>query len=137
MRVSRTRRWRRPSARSSRTYRRDRAAQDTEMLTLFEAGDLHPRIAYVLYGEPAYASPEASACAGQFRKSPLGVLCHERRRSTRRYVTVREMKEGPSGSAIRSLIPSHRELLRSKAVVVSVAETLGQVWTGYARDTRP
>jgi hypothetical protein len=36
------------------------------------------------------------------------------------------MKEGPSGSAIRSLIPSHRELLRSKAVVVSVAETSGQ-----------
>jgi hypothetical protein len=33
------------------------------------------------------------------------------------------MMEGPSGSAIRSLIPSHRELLRSKAVVVSVAET--------------
>src|SRR5258706_8939272 len=64
MRLSRTRRWRRPSARSSRTYRRDRAAQDTEMLTLFEAGDLHPRIAYVLYGEPAYASPEASACGG-------------------------------------------------------------------------
>jgi hypothetical protein len=36
------------------------------------------------------------------------------------------MKEGPSGSAIRSLIPSHRELLQSKAVVVSVAETPGQ-----------
>jgi hypothetical protein len=35
------------------------------------------------------------------------------------------MKEGPSGSAIRSLIPSHRELLQSKAVVVSVAETPG------------
>jgi len=35
------------------------------------------------------------------------------------------MKEGPSGSAIRSLIPSHRELLRSKALVVSVAETSG------------
>ncbi len=31
------------------------------------------------------------------------------------------MKEGPSGSAIRSLIPSHCKLLRSKAVVVSVA----------------
>jgi hypothetical protein len=31
------------------------------------------------------------------------------------------MKVGPSGSAIRSLIVSHRELLRSKAVVVSVA----------------
>jgi hypothetical protein len=35
------------------------------------------------------------------------------------------MKEGPSGSAIRLLIPSHRELLRSKAVVVSVAEKIG------------
>ena len=44
----------------------------------------------------------------------------------RRCATVREMKESPSGSAIRSLIPSHRELLRSKAVVVSVAETPGQ-----------
>jgi predicted phage-related endonuclease len=53
------------------------------------------------------------------------VLCHEHRRSTRRCATVREMKAGPSGSAIRSLIPSHRELLRSKAVVVSVAETSG------------
>src|ERR1700682_3394783 len=53
-------------------------------------------------------------------------LCHEYRRSKRRCVTVREMKEGPSGSAIRSLIPSHRELLRSKAGVVSVAETSGQ-----------
>jgi hypothetical protein len=29
------------------------------------------------------------------------------------------MKVGPSGSAIRSLIPSHRNLLRSKAVVVN------------------
>jgi hypothetical protein len=36
------------------------------------------------------------------------------------------MKEGPSGSAIRSLIPSRRELLRLKAVVVNVAETSGQ-----------
>src|SRR3974377_1169606 len=44
----------------------------------------------------------------------------------RRAVTLREMKAGPSGSAIRSLIPSHRELLRSKAVVASVAETSGQ-----------
>jgi len=31
-----------------------------------------------------------------------------------------------AGSGIRSPIPSHRELLRSKAVVVSVAETSGQ-----------
>src|ERR1700681_4691018 len=56
---------------------------------------------------------------------PFRVVCHEHRRSKWRCVTVREMKEGPSGSAIRSLIPSHRELLRSKAVVVSVAETPG------------
>jgi hypothetical protein len=35
------------------------------------------------------------------RQSPVGVLCHEYRRSTRRCVTVREMKEGPSRSAIR------------------------------------
>src|SRR5580704_8664378 len=35
------------------------------------------------------------------------------------------MKEGPSGSAIRSLIPSHRKLLSSKAMVVNVAEKSG------------
>jgi len=56
----------------------------------------------------------------------MRVVCHERSRSIRLRVTVREMKAGPSGSAIRSLIPSHRELLRSKAVVASVAETSGQ-----------
>jgi hypothetical protein len=55
----------------------------------------------------------------------MRVVCHERRREYRRCATVREMKEGPSGSAIRSLIPSHRELLRSKAVVVSVTEKSG------------
>jgi hypothetical protein len=65
-----------------------------------------------------------ATCAGS--PCPKRVLCHERSRSTRLRATVREMKEGPSGSAIRSLIPSHRELLRSKAVVVSVAETSGQ-----------
>jgi hypothetical protein len=37
------------------------------------------------------------------------------------------MKEGPSGSAIRSLIPSHRKLLwAKKTMVVSVAETSGR-----------
>ena len=36
-----------------------------------------------------------------------------------------KMKEGPSGSAIRSLVPSHRERLWSKAMVVSVAEKRG------------
>ena len=49
-----------------------------------------------------------------------------RRRGYWRCSTVREMKEGPSGSAIRSLIPSHRKLLWSKAMVGSVAETSGR-----------
>src|SRR5580693_9822745 len=57
---------------------------------------------------------------------PLWVLCHEHHRSKRRCGTVREMKEGPSGSAIRSLIPSHRKLLWSNVTVVSVAETPGR-----------
>src|SRR6516225_4893570 len=57
---------------------------------------------------------------------PIWVLCHEHHRSKRRCGTVREMKEGPSGSAIRSLIPSHRKLLWSKVTVVSVAETPGR-----------
>jgi hypothetical protein len=35
------------------------------------------------------------------------------------------MKVGPSGSAIRSLIPSHRGPLWSKATVVSAAEKVG------------
>jgi hypothetical protein len=34
-------------------------------------------------------------------RCPFRVLCHEYRRSKRRCVTVREMKVGPSGSAIR------------------------------------
>ena len=59
-------------------------------------------------------------------KCPSWVLCHEHHRSKRRCGTVQEMKEGPSGSAIRSLIPSHRERLWSKATVVSVAETSGR-----------
>jgi polar amino acid transport system substrate-binding protein len=37
-----------------------------------------------------------------------------------------EMKVGPSGSAIRSLIPSDRRPLWSKAMVVSAAETSGR-----------
>jgi hypothetical protein len=57
---------------------------------------------------------------------PSRVLCHEHRGSKRRCATVLKMKERPSGSAIRSLIPSHRELLRSKAGVVSVTETSGR-----------
>src|SRR6516225_490418 len=57
---------------------------------------------------------------------PRWALCHEHHRSKRRCGTVREMKEGPSGSAIRSLIPSHRKLLWSKVTVVSVAETPGR-----------
>ena len=60
------------------------------------------------------------------KRCPDWVLCHEHRRSTRRCATVLEMKEGPSGSVIRSPIPSHRERLWPKAMVVSVAETSGR-----------
>jgi hypothetical protein len=70
-----------------------------------------------------------SACASHHAIPQLlllWVLCHEQRRSKRRCVTVLEMKEGPSGSAIRSLIPSHRKLLWSKSMVVSVAEKSGR-----------
>ena len=75
-------------------------------------------------------SPGRLPGANQKAREPIekclqGVVCHERGRSKRLCATVREMKEGPSGSAIRSLIPSHRELLRSKAVVVSVTEKSG------------
>jgi hypothetical protein len=68
----------------------------------------------------------ANSPAPHNAKGLLGVLCHEHHRSKRRCGTVREMKEGPSGSAIRSLIPSHRKLLWSKVAVVSVAETPGR-----------
>jgi hypothetical protein len=62
----------------------------------------------------------------QAYQCPRWVVCHEHRRSKRRCVTIREMKEGPSGSAIRSLIPSHRKLLWTKSMVVSIAETSGR-----------
>src|SRR5882672_11054836 len=65
-------------------------------------------------------------CAFIQENGPERVLCHEHHRSKRRCGTVREMKEGPSGSAIRSQIPSHRKLLWSKVTVVSVAETPGR-----------
>jgi hypothetical protein len=55
-----------------------------------------------------------------------GSCVTRRSRSIRLRATVREMEVGPPGSAIRSLIPSHRELLRSRAVVVSVTETSGR-----------
>ena len=47
-----------------------------------------------IYRLVAPVSPDASKC-------PKRVLCHEYRRSKRRCATVREMKEGPSRSAIR------------------------------------
>ena len=42
------------------------------------------------------------SCVGLLRcMSQLMAVCHEYRRSIRRYATVREMEEGPSRSAIR------------------------------------
>jgi len=43
------------------------------MLIQFEAGGLHPRMAYVLDGEPAFAGACASASRFTLRKSPLRV----------------------------------------------------------------
>ena len=74
----------------------------------------------VLAGDNAIVIGLAAAGlpAGQRAKAILvGIAA-----ATLMHITAREMKEGPSGSAIRELIPNHRELLRSIAVVVSVAE---------------
>jgi SAM-dependent methyltransferase len=62
---------------------------------------------------------------------PLGVECHEHRRSTWRCATVREMKEGPSGFGDQEPIPSHRKLLRSKA---RTADVNGRLWGARASD---
>jgi prepilin-type processing-associated H-X9-DG protein len=47
------------------------------------------------------------------------------------------MKEGPSGSVIRSPIPSHRERLWLKAMVMSVAETSDAFFKLEAVDGEP
>ena len=70
-----------------------------------------------------FRSPSAS---GTRRKFSLGSCVTMRSRSKRLRATVLEMEVGPPGSAIRSLIPSHRERLWSKAKVANVAETLGR-----------
>src|SRR5262249_13440201 len=51
----------------------------------------------------AHLDTARDCCAAAFQSGlgPVGVLCHEYRRSKRRCVTVREMKVGPSRSAIR------------------------------------
>src|SRR5437588_472764 len=55
-------------------------------------------------------------------RTPLWVLCHEYCRSTRRRAT----EGGPFEVGNQVLISSHRKLLSSKAMVVSVAERPGQ-----------
>ena len=88
-------------------------------------GGVTPPLGLIAARHSAQANGEAGMTTSP-SKVRHGVLCHEHHRSTRRCATVREMKEGPSGSAIRSLIPSHRKLLSSKAMVVNVAEKSGQ-----------
>jgi hypothetical protein len=52
-----------------------------------------------------FVTHDASRCkqlsSNESGRLPLMVVCHEYRRSIRRYATVREMKEDPSSSAIR------------------------------------
>ena len=61
--------------------------------------------------------------------SPLWVVCHEHRHE---YGDGNCTRDGgrPSGFGDQALIPSHRKLLRPKAVVVSVAETPGSIPAG-------
>ena len=54
-----------------------------------------------------------------------GVLCHEHRRSTRAMRNCTRDEGGPFGFGNQVPISSHRKLLRSKAVVVNVAENVG------------
>jgi hypothetical protein len=65
---------------------------------------------------------------------PVWVLCHEYRRSKRRCATVRELKEGPSGSAYWSPTPATASRdsspLRSTRRISARRNTTGQM---YAR----
>src|ERR1700731_2379650 len=85
-----------------------------------------PRLKAATGGQQADPARQPRCWGSHDVRLPVWVLCHEHHRSKRRCGTVREMKEGRSGSAIRSLIPSHRKLLWSKVTVVSVAETPGR-----------
>jgi hypothetical protein len=58
-------------------------------------------------------------CFGQSASAqPLWVVCHERSRSTWLHVTVREMKEGPSSSAIMSPRESSRRRCTTSGLFV-------------------
>jgi hypothetical protein len=95
--------------------------------------------------EPVHCTPKAASSA----RSPYCPSLHlreqnssmkNRMRETCTSGTVRD-EDGniliySAGSAIRSPIPSHRELLRSKAVVVSVVETSGQDPDRHDRERR-
>ena len=69
--------------------------------------------------------------------SPEMVVCHEYRRSVRRYATVRGSEGGRFEVGNQVLISSHRKLLLSKAIVVSVAETAGRDTVRCRRLDRP
>ena len=84
-------------------------------------------------GAPDRLESRAASCQqkcvsayGTMLNVSCGSCVTMRSRSKRLRATVLEMEVGPPGSAIRSLIPSHRERLWSKAKVANVAETLGR-----------
>src|SRR6266566_3318938 len=82
------------------------------------------------------ACPANTILTVEGKRRPLRVVCHERSRSKRLRAAVREMKEGPSGFGNQVLIPSHCKLLRSRAVVVSVAAKSGQKPRRQGRERR-
>ena len=71
--------------------------------------------------------PQADVDAVLRSACRLRVVCHEDRRSKRRYVTVREMKVGPSRPAVRFRPQTAASCCRQKAMVVSVAVNVGRI----------
>jgi hypothetical protein len=55
----------------------------------------------VLEVHPSFPARTVAEFIAYLKANPGRVLCHEYRRSKRRCATIREMKEGPSSSAIR------------------------------------
>src|SRR5262249_29695361 len=65
------------------------------------AGTDQVHVAYRIAWDQSAGKSEALQSVSGPARGPVWVLCHEHHRSKWRCATVREMKEGPSGSAVR------------------------------------